>query len=89
MAKKTVYFEVKEKKDSFANLSPNAQASGEGTAAPGGTDGSPVSAFDGNTATNTSSVSVGEIVVVPTVPTELPVQFTVSPATISSLTPGT
>ena len=36
------------------------------------------------TATNPSSVSVGEIVVIPTVPTQLPVQFTVSPATLLS-----
>lgn len=90
MAKKTVYFEVREKKnDSLGNLATNETASGDASST-GSTDAtSPISAFDGNTATNTSSVGVGEIVVVPTVPTELPVQFTVSPATIVSATPGT
>lgn len=90
MAKKTVYFEVREKKnDSLGNLATNENTTGD-TSPTGGSDTTgPISAFDGNTATNTSSVSVGEIVVVPTVPTELPVQFTVSPATIVSATPGT
>ncbi len=90
MAKKTVYFEVKEKKnDSLGSLSGNAQTTEDGSSEIAGNDPtSPISAFDGNTANNTSSVSVGEIVVVPTVPTELPVQFTVSPATIVSPSPG-
>lgn len=87
MAKKTVYFEVREmKNDSLGNLSSNDTT----TEKTGGADAtSPISAFDGNTATNTSSVSVGEIVAVPTVPSELPVQFTVSPSTIVSAAPGT
>jgi len=87
MAKKTVYFEVKEKKDSGLG---NLATSGTTTDDASSTDAtSPISAFDSNTATNTSSVGVGEIVVVPTVPTELPVQFTVSPSTIVSAAPGT
>jgi len=81
MAKKTVYFEVREKQ-SLGLEGPST----DGTVG----DGTPVTAFDGNSATNTSSVSVGEIVVIPTVPTQLPVQFTVSPATLTSTTgPGT
>ncbi len=91
MAKKTVYFEVKEKKnESLGSLSSNRTAAEESTAeTAAGTDPtSPITAFDGNTANNTSSVSVGEIVVIPTVPSELPVQFTVSPATIVNPTPG-
>ncbi len=82
MAKKTVYFEVREKQslggDGAAGTTTNEGASTESG------DGTLVTAFDGNTATNTSSVSVGEIVVIPTVPTQLPVQFTVSPATLLS-----
>ena len=85
MAKKTVYFEVREKQSLAGDNSVSTQSTG-GTAGTSG-DGTPVTAFDGNTATGTSSVSVGEIVVVPTVPTQLPVQFTVSPATLIS--PGT
>lgn len=91
MAKKTVYFEVKEKKnESLGTLSSNASnTDGNSNGTSGGTDPvSPISAFDGNTANNTSSVSVGEIIVIPTVPSELPVQFTVSPATIVNPTPG-
>jgi hypothetical protein len=90
MAKKTVYFEVKEKKnDSLGSLTGNSQGAGEDPTPTAGSDPtSPISAFDGNTANNTSSVGVGEIVVIPTVPNELPVQFTVSPATIVNLTPG-
>lgn len=90
MAKKTVYFEVKEKKnDGLGALSGNTATTESDSSGTTGTDSSaPISAFDGNTANNTSSVSVGEIIVVPTVPSELPVQFTVSPATIVSSTPG-
>jgi hypothetical protein len=90
MAKKTVYFEVKEKKnDSLGSLAGNSPGTeGDTTTTAGADPTSPISAFDGNTANNTSSVGVGEIVVIPTVPNELPVQFTVSPATIVNLTPG-
>ena len=82
MAKKTVYFEVREKQ----SLGSDSAAGGPSTTDTATTtgDGTAVTAFDGNTATNTSSVSVGEIVVIPTVPTPLPVQFTVSPATLLS-----
>lgn len=91
MAKKTVYFEVKEKKnESLGSLSANRAVAEENLTETATTTDptSPITAFDGNTANNTSSVSVGEIVVVPTVPSELPVQFTVSPATIVNPTPG-
>lgn len=89
MAKKTVYFEVREKKnDSSENTAANGPTAGEtGTNnSDAAGNNAPISAFDGNTATNTSSVSVGEIVVIPTVPKELPVAFTVSPALL--VTPG-
>ena len=82
MAKKTVYFEVREKQSLASDSPDSSQTSTDTTAS--ATGGTPVTAFDGNTATNTSSVSVGEIVVVPTVPPQLPVQFTVSPATLLS-----
>ncbi len=90
MAKKTVYFEVTENKNDSLGTSSTAGTTTDDSSSTGSTDAtSPISAFDGNTATNTSSVGVGEIVVVPTVSTELPVQFTVSPSTIVSATPGT
>lgn len=81
LAKKTVYFEVREKQ-SLDLGGPAETAAGAAENAGTNADGSPVTAFDGNTANNTSSVSVGEIVVIRTVPTQLPVQFTVSPATL-------
>ncbi len=88
MAKKTVYFEVREKKnDSLENTTAGGQTSTESNNPDAAAGNAPISAFDGNTATNTSSVSVGEIVVIPTVPKDLPVSFTVSPAII--VTPGT
>ena len=75
MAKKTVYFEVR------ARQTTNASA----------TNGSEVTVFNGNTNTTRSAGdpftnSNGEIIAVPVVPANLPVQYTVSPA---SLTPGT
>jgi methionine-rich copper-binding protein CopC len=70
IAKKSVYFEVKEKK--------NDGTPGDST----GGDSSLITAFDGNSANNTSSVGGGEIVVIPTLPKDLPVSFTVSPAVI-------
>lgn len=88
MAKKTVYFEVREKKDALAI------GGGENTTSAGPTndtgttgDSSTVSAFDSTTPTTSSSVSRGEIVAVPVVPSELPVQFTVSPATLQAPAP--
>jgi hypothetical protein len=61
MAKKTVYFEVAERK-----------AIGDGAST------GPVTAFDGNAATEQ------EIVPVEVVPADLPVQITVSPARLGS-----
>ncbi|MBI5768208.1 MAG: hypothetical protein HZA93_10460 [Verrucomicrobia bacterium] len=91
MAKKTVYFEVKERQ-----ITENAPAAGttetrstatDEPATTGTTPGaSPVTAFDGNTAAIGTSNVVREIIAVPVVPVELPVQFTVSPAQIT--TPG-
>ncbi len=85
MAKKTVYFEVREKKDSLTVGSTESTAS-SGTASTGG-EGAAISAFDSTTPTTSSSVSRGEIVAVPVVPSELPVQFTVSPATLQTPAP--
>ena len=82
LAKKTVYFEVREKPSLGLDGATGDATAGQTTAHAG--DGPPVTAFDGTTATNTRRVSEGEIVVIPTVPTQLPVQFTVSPATLRS-----
>jgi len=88
MAKKTVYFEVRDKQ-SLAGASANSQPDNtRPEAGTTGQEGSRVTAFDGNTASNSSSVSIGEIVAIPTVPNQLPVQFTVSPATLGT-PPGT
>ncbi len=83
MAKKTVYFEVREKKDALTLGSTENQATSAG-----GGDAAPVTAFDSTTPTTSSSVSRGEIVAVPVVPAELPVQYTVSPATIPAPSPS-
>lgn len=91
MAKKTVYFETREKTTS-TDSGPgrdNEVGNGGGTEGGGG-DGS-VTAFDSTS--GTSSVVVREIVPVEVVPINLPVQFTVSPATIITpngnvVTPG-
>jgi hypothetical protein len=72
MAKKTVYFEVKGQNSSAPGSGPGNDEVGNG-----------VTAFDGNTANNTSSVSTGEIVAVPTAPAEPPAT-PVSVSTISS-----
>lgn len=69
LARKTVYFDVRDKQSE------------------GGTGGgdAPVTAFDGTGSSSQSSSTGGsEIVAVPTVPNELPVQYTVSPATLQS-----
>ena len=96
MAKKTVYFEVKEKVGAVATDGENAATAVADAATPdstgktkkattdsdsGGAE-APVTAFDGNSGTNSTGASRGVIVAVPVVPTELPVQFTVSPAAI-------
>lgn len=82
MAKKTVYFEVREKQ-SLALDGATANQPPGGTSATSG-DGPLVTAFDGNTATNLRRRGAGEIVAIPTLPNPLPVQFTVSPATLLS-----
>lgn len=69
MAKKTVYFDVREK-------SATTEGAGEGGEGP-------VTAFDGADGAGGATSST-EIVPIETVPSELPTQFTVSPATIGS-----
>lgn len=86
MAKKTVYFEVRDKKDGSSNSANNDN----GQAGDGGTGGT-VTAFDGNS--NPGNNVTREIVPVEIIPVNLPVQFTVSPATIITpngqvVTPG-
>jgi hypothetical protein len=78
MAKRTVYFEVRGRQTNSGN------GTGEGANAAG-----QVNAFDGNTTPTRSAGSPitmanGEIVAIPVVPVNLPVQFTVSPATITT-----
>jgi hypothetical protein len=94
MAKKTVYFEVKERTvtESAAPATPEAAASGSvasaDTASGSSTDSSGsalVTAFNGPVANSSPSIRttiVQEIIAVPVVPSNLPVQFTVSPARI-------
>ncbi|MCX6955442.1 MAG: hypothetical protein NTV51_25105 [Verrucomicrobia bacterium] len=82
LAKKTVYFEVREKRTD--GVDDRSTAGNNFTA----TDGGTVTAFDGTNPNGASSPGGGEIVVVPTVPNELPVQFTVSPANLTSTSPG-
>lgn len=79
MAKKTVYFEVRDKQSGDG---------GPGDTAAG--DGSGITAFDGS---DTPGGGTREIVPVEVIPINLPVQFTVSPATIITpngnvVTPG-
>jgi hypothetical protein len=71
MAKKTVYFEVREKSNSSSGT---------------GEEGSGVTAFDGSGGGGGSTTTTREIVPVEVVPTTLPVEFTVSPARLT--TPG-
>jgi hypothetical protein len=87
MAKKTVYFEVKER---TIGSDPAADAAGSSNSA---ASDAPVTAFDGPVANADPSAAnsnvVREIVPVEVVPTALPVQFTVSPATLISPAPNT
>jgi len=91
MAKKTVYFEVRER--TITNDRASEGAASDSTAGGGGGGagseetggGGAVTAFNGNTG-GASSVTIREIVPVEIVPTVLPTQFTVSPARIQ--TPG-
>jgi hypothetical protein len=90
MAKKTVYFEVREIQTTNVGAAGGNGPTGSGSASGGSTDGaggggSEITAFNGpgaNTASGSSSGTVQEIVAVPVVPSNLPVQFTVSPARI-------
>ena len=75
MAKKTVYFEVREKANSASQTGAAEEGSGSGG----------VTAFDGSGGGGTGSTNTREIVPVEVVPTNLPVEFTVSPARL----PGT
>jgi len=97
MAKKSVYFEVRERTvtDGQATGSNNNVGdqgnSGESGATDGGTTtsssaGTPVTAFDGTTSGG-SGIVIREIVPVEILPVELPVQFTVSPARLVTVTP--
>lgn len=78
MAKRTVYFEVRERPEG----DPNEPAGSEPTLE-GGSPGL-VTAFDGNSAGAPGPDPIREIVVVPLVPTELPVEYTISPATLAT-----
>jgi len=88
MAKKTVYFEVQER--TVANSNQQSQAeTNAGTDTKAGasnesdstTPSTRVTAFDGTT-NGASSVTVREIVPVEMIPTTLPTEYTVSPATL-------
>lgn len=80
MAKKTVYFETRERQ---LNNGDGPLVAGEDVTEGG--PGGPVSAFDG-TGTGSNTGTIREIVPVEIVPVVLPVQFTVSAARL--LTPG-
>ena len=94
MAKKTVYFEVKERQITDSRPGANESATGDtdpanaagkdGDNKSGPNPGSPVTAFDGNTGTIGTSNVTREIVAVRVTPVELPVRFTISPAAITS-----
>lgn len=90
MAKKTVYFEVREKPGDNSGGEDSGGGGTTGGGEGGEGDGGPITAFDGNT--GTSSVTNREIVPIEVVPANLPVQFTVSPATLvnpaQTVTPG-
>lgn len=82
MAKRTVYFEERE-----VSTGGRTASSAENTATGGDTSStteSPgtVTAFDGSA--GTSSVTTREIVPIPVVPVEVPAEFTVSPASLTS-----
>jgi hypothetical protein len=87
MAKKTVYFEVREKTYASNDPAVNDLTPGEpgapGENSPGA--GGEITAFNSTTG-GASSVTIREIVPVEILPTTLPTQFTVSPSRIE--TPG-
>ncbi len=100
MAKKTVYFDVRERPLTLGGPSGSPEAaladdtaSGSATTSGGSTSTSSglVTAFDGTPANSgfaTSGSTVREIVAIPVVPVNLPVQFTVSPSRIVTPRPG-
>jgi len=91
MAKKTVYFDVRGRQSSNANK--NGESDGGSTGGSG-----EVSAFDTESATSRLAGGLintgnGEIVAIPLAPTNLPVQYTTSPAALllpngKVITPG-
>jgi hypothetical protein len=87
MARKSVYFEVREKNDA---LEPDKSANETSAAGAGGEDGdtafSPITAFDGGSSSASSGV-VREIVAVEILPPTLPVEYTVSTASITTAPP--
>jgi hypothetical protein len=91
MAKKTVYFEVKERTyDSrVGSGTSKGSTSGDNAGSNGDSKGSPdrggITAFDGNSG-GASSVTVREIVPVEVVPSKLPVENTISPARLITST---
>jgi hypothetical protein len=93
MAKKTVYFEVRERTVEVPGQAPTVAAAGETAAGSdtaattsGGGTFTRVSAFDGGNTGTTNSVVIREIVPVEIIPTTLPVALVVSPASV--VTPG-
>ena len=77
MAKKTVYFEVRDRKPDGPD---GPRTNGNDPSSNGEGNGS-VTAFDGNTG-GASNVTVREIVPVEVIPTVLPTEYTVSPSRI-------
>jgi len=78
MAKRTVYFEVRDRPEGDPDEAAGAESTLEGESA------GLVTAFDGNSAGAPGPDPIREIVVVPLVPTELPVEYTISPATLAT-----
>ncbi len=84
MAKKTVYFEVRERQVTGDRAGEDvAVTAGTGDGSDGSTGGGSVTAFNGNSG-GASSVTIREIVPVQVIPVVLPTQFTVSPARIQN-----
>ena len=97
MAKKTVYFEIKERqitnepeKVASESAAPPQGETGTKESSSTSTTSAPITAFDGNSATSntTNTITVvnrgpAEIIAVPVVPTNLPLDFTISPARIT------
>jgi hypothetical protein len=93
MAKKTVYFEVRERTVEVPGTTSTAAAASESAAgssttetATGGGTFTRVTAFDGGNTGTTTTVVIREIVPVEIIPTTLPVEMTISNAMVR--TPG-